>query len=118
MRTDIRFRGITMKERQISAIYYVLFAGLLLAMTFAISDTNISTHQQESYLEITINSGDTLWEINKAYKDQHNMDFSDFVAWVETNNQINPDQLAPGDKLFIPIKLIDEINTLHTYAAE
>lgn len=107
-----------MKERKISAIYYFLFTFLLIAMTFAISDSTIQTNNQESYLEITINSGDTLWEINKTYKNQHNLDFSDFVAWIETNNGIDSSRLKPGDKLFIPINFIEELDTLHTYASE
>lgn len=107
-----------MKKRQISAIYYVLFTCLLIAMTFAISENNIQTDNQESFLEVTINSGDTIWKINEAYKEQHNLDFSDFVTWIEINNKIDPNHLIPGDKLIIPIKLIDDLNTLHTYASE
>ncbi|QOR68649.1 LysM peptidoglycan-binding domain-containing protein [Cytobacillus suaedae] len=107
-----------MQERRISAIYYVLFTFLLIAMTFAMSDSTIQTHNQESYLEITISPGDTLWEINNAYKEQHNLSFSDFVTWVETNNGVNSNQLKPGDTLFIPIKFIEDLDILHTYASE
>ncbi len=107
-----------MKERKISAIYYVLFTFLLISMTFAISDSTIQTHNQESYLEITINYGDTLWEINNAYKEKHNLSFSDFVTWVEKNNGVDSNQLKPGDTLFIPIKSIEDLDTLHTYASE
>lgn len=59
---------------------------------------------EEDYLKITINSGDTLWEMADQYSIDSNLSKKQFVNWVVSHNKIEEKQLYPGVELVIPVK--------------
>ena len=116
MGTNILIGGFYMKQAQVSIVYYILFLILLITMTLAIS-TGVNYENENKYIVITITNGDTLWGINESFKNQHNLSFSEFVSWVESKNNVQHDRLNPGDKLYVPIKMTDDLKNVPAYAS-
>jgi LysM repeat protein len=71
--------------------------------------------EKDEYIEITISKGDTIWAIADKYSHQHSLKKDEFIQWVEEVNQIDIQEIYPGDKIIIPIKKTDE-HQLNTYA--
>ncbi|MDN4073310.1 cell division suppressor protein YneA [Fictibacillus terranigra] len=57
----------------------------------------------KEYMEITVEKGDSLWEIAEEYTKNKGSNW-EFVEWVEKNNAIQAGTITPGQKLTIPIK--------------
>ncbi|MBY0120595.1 LysM peptidoglycan-binding domain-containing protein [Bacillus sp. S/N-304-OC-R1] len=72
--------------------------------------------ENNSYIKITVNEGDTLWQIAEDFSDKHNLSADEFVTWVERNNGIASGRIYPGDELVIPVVEQHEAN-LHTELA-
>lgn len=62
--------------------------------------------KEDNYLKITVESGDTLWEIANVYAPDSNLSKKQFIEWVNKQNAIEDNLLHPGDELIIPIKNI------------
>lgn len=52
---------------------------------------------------ITVSEGDSLWEISDQFSDQHPLSNKEFVKWVMLHNDIEEDQIFPGEELIIPV---------------
>jgi LysM repeat protein len=66
--------------------------------------------KEDTYLKITVESGDTLWELANIYAPDSNMSTNQFIEWVYEQNAISDNLLHPGDELILPIKNLT-INT-------
>lgn len=66
---------------------------------------------EEKYMSVTINEGETLWDLCKDYADKHALSETEFVSWVEEINDINGNVLLVGDEIYIPVELIDSTVT-------
>lgn len=62
----------------------------------------------DEFINVTVKEGESLWEIAEEYSDRHSMSSSEFIQWVEKNNEIAGDEIYPGDNLVIPV---EETNT-------
>lgn len=60
--------------------------------------------KDKDYLKVSINQGDTVWQLAEEYSDEHRYDSLSFVKWVEKNNRINANEVVPGQEIFIPVK--------------
>ncbi|MBP2240231.1 LysM repeat protein [Cytobacillus eiseniae] len=60
---------------------------------------------KENLMKITVNNGDSLWQIAEEYADEHSISPKQFVQWVQKTNEITGDRIYPGDELIIPIKI-------------
>ena len=58
----------------------------------------------EEYVEVTVESGDTLWNIARAYGPS-NADLRVVVYNIERVNGISADSLMPGQILLVPVSL-------------
>lgn len=56
-----------------------------------------------NYVQITVNEGDTLWQIAEEFSDKHKLSANEFITWVEQNNGISGGRIFPGDELVIPV---------------
>ncbi|HYK72991.1 MAG TPA: LysM peptidoglycan-binding domain-containing protein [Pseudoneobacillus sp.] len=63
-----------------------------------------SDKNEQDYLKITINAGDTIWEMADQYSMDSNMSKKQFVNWVVSHNNIEEKHLYPGAELVLPIK--------------
>lgn len=50
-----------------------------------------------------VSDGDSLWEMANEYAVQHELSSQQFVHWVKKHNEIDGDQIFPGDELVIPV---------------
>ncbi|MFC4323343.1 cell division suppressor protein YneA [Litchfieldia salsa] len=83
--------------------YYILFFILVMGFTFALT-TNASGENEINYISITLSEGDSLWKVNEAFKEYHQLEFFEFVSWIENKNKVRSESLKPGDQLILPIK--------------
>ena len=60
-------------------------------------------NDQDKYLKITITEGDSLWEISDQFSSQHSLSNKEFVAWIKKYNDIDEDQIYPGEEVIIPV---------------
>jgi cell division protein YceG involved in septum cleavage len=68
--------------------------------------------QTDEFMKITVQQGESLWEIAEKYSDRHSMSSPEFIDWVEQKNNINGKSIYPGDQLVIPVKENQEITVL------
>ncbi|WP_210367454.1 LysM peptidoglycan-binding domain-containing protein [Bacillus sp. REN3] len=57
----------------------------------------------DSYITVTIEEGQSLWEIADIFSEEHNLSESEFVRWVQKENGIMDEKIYPGDELVIPV---------------
>ena len=79
--------------------------GLIIFLLILLSNISFS-HTEIQYKEITINSGDTLWNIAKYEKSNNiyfaNKDIRDIVSEIKLLNNLNNSNLNIGEKISIP----------------
>jgi cell division protein YceG involved in septum cleavage len=104
--TKFRIGVITMKkenreEHSISFIivFIVVFILMMITLKFLLASADGS-----SYVEIKIESGDTLWAIAQQYEQQHSYSTEGFIDWVEENNSVLANRIFPGQTLVIPVE--------------
>lgn len=68
---------------------------------------NTGEPSKEEYVSVTIEKGETLWEISTKYAGHYHMSKKEFISWVEKHNQINASYMEVGKELVIPVKLKD-----------
>ncbi|NLK96978.1 cell division suppressor protein YneA [Defluviitalea saccharophila] len=56
----------------------------------------------QKYEEVHIQKGDTLWEIAKKYKPNH-QNIKQYVSSIKEFNHMKSDKLYAGEKIIIPI---------------
>lgn len=81
------------------------YAIILLAVSLIFSlvaKANLD-NSNDGYITVTIEEGQSLWEIAEAYTDDHNLSENEFVSWVEKENGIAGEMIYPGDELVIPV---------------
>lgn len=90
-----------MKKLFLNNIYTFLAIGLLGILLFY--TTNHSRGLEGTFQTVTIEVGDSIWEIAKLYQDDGH-EPTDFVNWVAKNNAIDINNIKPGQEVLIPIK--------------
>jgi hypothetical protein len=70
--------------------------------------TIISVNNQEpsldQYISVTVDEGESIWELSQQYENQHHLSPQKFVRWVEDNNEMKDTTIYAGDTLVIPVK--------------
>lgn len=79
--------------------------GLIIFIILMLSNISFS-HTENTYKEISVGSGDTLWNIAKFEKNNNlyfeDKDIRDIVYEIKYINHLNSSDLNIGDKLTIP----------------
>ncbi|BAU28661.1 LysM domain-containing protein [Aneurinibacillus soli] len=55
-------------------------------------------------IEVTVQAGDTLWEIAKRYDEQAHMSTQELMYYIQQENQLTSAVIHPGDVLVIPLE--------------
>ena len=80
------------------SIMVIVFAGYT-----AIGAGNAEAAAVRSYVQVTVDEGDNLWNIvERCNKDAH-IDIQSAIYDVYEINDIDAADIQPGDKLFIPV---------------
>ena len=87
------------------------FISLLIGVTFCCTlfFVHFNVSHEESYNEIYINDGDTLWTLSEKYRG--NTPKQDWISEVMAVNNLNTQMIHSGDSLTIP-------NSLQQYAPD
>ena len=110
------FRGIIIMNKTFEGLtFYFLFFILLIGLTITVTIT-MKSENTNDYMVVTIEEGDTIWKLREDLSDYHNLSFTDFVKWIEKNNQVNVEYIKPGHELIIPIKDTNRLNEINHYA--
>lgn len=73
------------------------------------------SNEADDYLKVTITEGDSLWEIAEQFSDQHSLSNKEFVTWIKKHNEIDEDQIFPGEEIIIPVS--KEISSTKEFAS-
>ena len=84
--------------------FLILFSGFTLVQASASND-QVITASSSNELIVSIDSGDTLWEIAKSYK-KDSMDTRDAVHFIRKANRLSSSELSVGQSLIIPSGIV------------
>ncbi|QED47639.1 cell division suppressor protein YneA [Cytobacillus dafuensis] len=82
---------------------YAIILFVLSFITALILIVQLGGPGKSEYIKITVNEGDSLWQIAEDFSDEHTLTVKEFVVWVEQNNGISSGRIFPGDELVIPV---------------
>lgn len=95
------------RYRIVKPIRFFVFV-LLLVLTITFSSMTIlklsqaSASSRNTYKQIEIHTGDTLWEIASNYC-PNNIDIREYVSEICETNDINANNISPGNVVFVPL---------------
>jgi cell division protein YceG involved in septum cleavage len=81
--------------------YGILLFAVCIIFSF-VAKANFN-HSDGTYITVTIEDGQSLWQIAETLADEHNLTEAEFVSWVEEENGIDGQKIFPGDELVIPV---------------
>lgn len=61
-----------------------------------------STVDENSYIKIKVEEGDSLWSISEQYAGQIGMKTIDLVNLIEKENQLYGETIKIGDEIYLP----------------
>lgn len=82
--------------------YAILLIVLSCSLAFMLS-LRFNSPEEDQYIKIKISEGDSLWKISNQFSEQHSLSNDDFVSWVKQHNDIDGDQIYPGEEIMIPV---------------
>ncbi|MGP7817810.1 cell division suppressor protein YneA [Niallia sp. 01092] len=65
-------------------------------------------YDKDQYISITVEKGDSVWQLSKQYEGKYQMSKNEFIKWVEKQNNLSANHLAAGEKIKIPVRMEDE----------
>ncbi|MGE8203972.1 cell division suppressor protein YneA [Heyndrickxia sp. NPDC080065] len=81
--------------------------------------TLLSTKDESnSYQEIIITEGQSLWKLAQIYSEEHSMNSQEFIDWVSEKNHLRNDIIKPGEKIVIPVKVKSQLNDKNQLALD
>lgn len=83
--------------------YIILLIILSFAAAFIFSG-KLHGNESTNYVKVTIQDGQSLWNISEKYASDHQLSSNEFIKWVEKTNGISGDQIYPGEEIIIPVK--------------
>lgn len=97
-----------MKKRMMSGLIAVMV--LVVIMVFGIAGT-VSAREQHTYVKyvtsVTIEYGDTLWDIAEEYISDGYQDIPSFIEEIKECNHLYTDDIQAGQCLIIPYYVVD-----------
>jgi LysM repeat protein len=82
---------------------YAIFLIILSCCLAFILSLRFTSGSDEDFLMITVSEGDSLWGISDQFSSQHGLSNKEFIKWVKLHNNIEEDQIFPGEELIIPV---------------
>lgn len=82
--------------------YAIILIGISCISALIVS-FHFHTFHKENYKFVTITEGDTLWEIADSHSGETSLSNDEFVGWIKKHNNLQGDQIYPGDEILIPV---------------
>lgn len=106
-----RSRLAAARRKRLKKIEAAAFIILLIAIFSAIIFTSIVKAQEKrktdtarkGYMYITVECGDTLWDIAAQYSDEHYNSVYQYIREMKELNGLTSDSIHAGAKLIIPV---------------
>lgn len=92
-------------HRRIGFLLLSLLAGLLLSATYlvsAMSSASLKSDRQKYYKSITVQAGDTLWDIADKYISDEYVSKKDYIKEVSAINHLSGSKINAGARLCLP----------------
>lgn len=104
----VKRKLIKKKKRDLWPVVGVIALVLLLIMLFRVGPTVAANvhhfDRQNSWEEVIVKKGDTLWKIAQQYK-QPREDVRTTISRIQAINQLSPSEpIHPGQTLLVPVK--------------
>lgn len=106
----MRQRKIVLLKKHLRAVALaVVVLAVCISAGVGISRAGKNSVEAENitYVEYYVQTGDTLWDIAKAYSN-NNVDLREFIREIEEKNQITGAFIYSGDMLLVPTKYSGE----------
>ncbi|WP_108669309.1 cell division suppressor protein YneA [Peribacillus acanthi] len=82
------------------------FTLILLGVSFVLSIVtlfHLAKSPNEEFLSVTVAKGDTIWDLANQYETE-DLSKQDIISWIEKHNEININEIKPGQSIVLPIK--------------
>ncbi|TLS37422.1 cell division suppressor protein YneA [Pseudalkalibacillus caeni] len=91
---------------QYTGMDYLLIVMFVMILLFVMTSlmTAASSPDLIGYKEVTVQAGDTLWDIADEYEEDHELSNEKFVSLVEKANGVNANNLIAGEVIRIPVE--------------
>lgn len=94
-----------LKKKLLTVIVVIILVFIMVfvfAGTKASADTNLRVNERKYFTSYVVESGDTLWDIAGKYMTREYRDRNEYIREVAVTNQMNSDELRPGQLLLLP----------------
>jgi LysM repeat protein len=82
---------------------YAIFLIILSCFLAFILSLRFTSGPDDDFLMVTVSEGDSLWGISDQFSSQHELSNKEFIKWVKLHNNLEEDQIFPGEVLMIPV---------------
>ncbi|RSD28824.1 cell division suppressor protein YneA [Mesobacillus subterraneus] len=94
------------------------YAIVLLAVSLMFTlVAKVHLNTDDAYITVTIEEGQSLWELSESFGHKHNLSDREFISWVEKENGIIGERIYPGDEIVIPV-IADHLEPTQIAGAE
>ncbi|WP_181833069.1 cell division suppressor protein YneA [Bacillus taeanensis] len=92
--------------RKFTSIEWSFILVFIIAVIFTMTSivSALEPVNKSEYKEVTLQYGDTLWQLADQYKEDHSYTYQQFISWVEEVNGIHHQNLTPGETIVLPIE--------------
>lgn len=80
------------------SIMILVFAGYSIVGAGSADAATVNT-----YAQVVIHEGDTLWDIVEKYNPDVNKSYQEIIHDISETNDIDVNNIQPGDMIFVPV---------------
>lgn len=103
MKTNIRHHYRIVNPVRFFMFIVICIMILVFAGYTAIGASRAEAAAVRTYAQVEIQDGDNLWDIVEAYNPDSNINVRDAVYEIYEINDIDADDIRPGDTIFVPV---------------
>ncbi|WP_456275401.1 cell division suppressor protein YneA [Bacillus sp. AK128] len=100
-----------MKIKTMNLSFYIAFI-MSITLFFICAYLTSDQRVEEQFVQIEVLENETIWELAERYAERHSLTPSEFVSWVEKNNQINSNFIHAGSSIYIPIEIENQKDSI------
>ncbi|MGV3466113.1 MAG: cell division suppressor protein YneA [Heyndrickxia sp.] len=96
------------------------YAIILVILSFILGFTFIfqMDDHSKSYEHVIVSEGQSLWTIADTYKMENGMTQTEFIKWVQKENNLTSVDIKQGQSIIIPIKIKNKEENMQQLASD